>query len=428
MNLLTGYLLPSATFSLVLFSIYWVWMRRDTFFKINRFYLLGIIVVSVVLPLVPSGWASGATTGRSEIMLDAIQITGGRIRQTIENHFLLLNFLQWLYWTGVCFFLARFIVQVGRIWLLIRRFGIKKENGMNLVLMDNQGTPFSFFNILFLPTDKPADEKWRVILSHERVHMAQRHTIDIVLSSVYCSFNWFNPIAWILIKELRTTHEFLADLGVLHGGILKNFYYKVMLDVLVGHRGESIANYFNVSLIKKRIVMMTKAKSGRWAMGKSLLALPAVLLVMALFSPARVISVPNSNPQTPTPPPQEQKQAFKAVEVMPAFPGGEEARIKFMMENLKYPQDAMKKGISGKVFVSFIVKADGSITDVKILRGIGGGCDEEAMRVVKLMPKWKPGMSKGVPADVIFNLPVTFALEKDKKASPSDKASTPEKK
>jgi TonB family protein len=103
---------------------------------------------------------------------------------------------------------------------------------------------------------------------------------------------------------------------------------------------------------------------------------------------------------------------------MPSFPGGDEARIKFLIENIKYPEAAKKNNIQGTVFVNFIITADGSVTDVKILRGVGGGCDEEAMRVIKLMPKWNPGMEKGKLVDVIFNLPVKFALDSHKKEEP----------
>ena len=193
---------------------------------------------------------------------------------------------------------------------------------------------------------------------------------------------------------------------------------------------------------------MTKKKSRAWAGSKMLIALPALL---ALFFTLNTRSFSNSmalskadSPVTltkatsPAPPPapaplvQEKKEKQKAgsgnrkdteghftvVEKMPVFPGGEEARARFMVDNIKYPAAAMKNGVQGKVFVSFLVKADGSVTDVKVLRGIGSGCDEEAMRVVKMMPKWQPGESKGKPVDVIFNIPVKFVLDSDKKDKP----------
>jgi protein TonB len=107
---------------------------------------------------------------------------------------------------------------------------------------------------------------------------------------------------------------------------------------------------------------------------------------------------------------EEETQIFQVVETMPTFPGGDAARIKYLQNNLKYPTMARESGIQGKVFVTFVVEKDGSITDVKVLRGIGGGCDEEAVRVIKNMPKWKPGKQRGKPVRVQFNMPIVFKL------------------
>ncbi len=134
-----------------------------------------------------------------------------------------------------------------------------------------------------------------------------------------------------------------------------------------------------------------------------------------------------NKPSTELPPPEEEikieetktevieqaapAEIFTVVEEQPAFPGGEEARIKFLQDNIKYPEEAKELGVQGKVFVTFVVEVDGSITDVKVLRGIGAGCDEEAIRVVKSMPKWVPGKQRGVPVRVQFNLPIKFTLQ-----------------
>ncbi len=107
---------------------------------------------------------------------------------------------------------------------------------------------------------------------------------------------------------------------------------------------------------------------------------------------------------------QEEAQIFTVVESMPSFPGGEEARIKYLNDNIKYPQMARESGIQGRVFVTFVVERDGSVTDVKVLRGIGGGCDEEAVRVIQNMPKWIPGKQRGKPVRVQFNMPILFKL------------------
>jgi protein TonB len=106
----------------------------------------------------------------------------------------------------------------------------------------------------------------------------------------------------------------------------------------------------------------------------------------------------------------EEEQIFTIVEEMPSFPGGEAELFKYLGKNIKYPEMANSAGISGVVYVTFVVDKDGKIKDVKVLRGIGGGCDEEAVRVVKNMPAWKPGKQRGKSVTVQYNLPIRFTL------------------
>jgi periplasmic protein TonB len=103
-------------------------------------------------------------------------------------------------------------------------------------------------------------------------------------------------------------------------------------------------------------------------------------------------------------------EIFTVVEESPSFPGGDEARIRFLTENIKYPQIARESSISGTVYVTFVVERNGNVTDVRVLRGIGGGCDEEAVRVIKAMPNWSPGKQRGKPVRVQFNMPIKFTL------------------
>ena len=107
---------------------------------------------------------------------------------------------------------------------------------------------------------------------------------------------------------------------------------------------------------------------------------------------------------------EDEAQIFTVVESMPGYPGGEAARIKYLNNNIKYPQMARESGIQGRVFVTFVVEKDGRVTDVRVLRGIGGGCDEEAIRVIQNMPNWQPGKQRGKPVRVQFNMPILFKL------------------
>lgn len=104
-------------------------------------------------------------------------------------------------------------------------------------------------------------------------------------------------------------------------------------------------------------------------------------------------------------------QVYIVVEAMPEFPGGEAAMIKFITKNIEYPRMAKKTGISGRVFLTFVVERDGSISDVQVLRGIGGGCDKEAIRVINMMPYWNPGKQHGKPVRVQYQMPITFTLQ-----------------
>ena len=129
-------------------------------------------------------------------------------------------------------------------------------------------------------------------------------------------------------------------------------------------------------------------------------------------APSMEIDVPTTEAVQPQTleyvPPQD---IFTVVEEQPLFPGGDEARIEFLMRNIKYPESAKDIGIQGKVYLSFVVETDGSISQIIVLRGIGGGCDEEAIRVVSMMPKWEPGKQRGKPVRVQFNLPIKFTLQ-----------------
>jgi len=107
---------------------------------------------------------------------------------------------------------------------------------------------------------------------------------------------------------------------------------------------------------------------------------------------------------------EEEAAIFTVVESMPDFPGGDAARIKYLNDNINYPQMARESGIQGRVFVTFVVEKNGAVTDVRVLRGIGGGCDEEAVRVIKNMPKWNSGKQRGKPVRVQFNMPILFKL------------------
>ena len=146
--------------------------------------------------------------------------------------------------------------------------------------------------------------------------------------------------------------------------------------------------------------MITKNKKANGLWWRLLATLSVLAIMFTINTTAMAQNKKTSN-----------DKVFEKVEDMPEFPGGEQAMMDFVSKNVVYPKEAQEKGISGRVMVSFIVEKDGSVNEVKIVRGIGGGCDEEAVRVVKAMPKWKPGKEKGKPVRVSYMMPIFFKLQ-----------------
>lgn len=140
--------------------------------------------------------------------------------------------------------------------------------------------------------------------------------------------------------------------------------------------------------------------------------LPLLTLLCATPLSAQVVlDEIDAPPAVANEPVQSPDEPLVIVEVMPEFPGGQEAMFKYISNELKYPEEAKETGVQGRVYVTFVVERDGRITEVKVLRGIGSGCDEEAVRVVKGMPNWTPGTQAGKAVRVRYNLPIRFSLD-----------------
>lgn len=180
--------------------------------------------------------------------------------------------------------------------------------------------------------------------------------------------------------------------------------------------------FFHISQLKQRIQMLTKPGSPRHALWRYALVLPlAGVLLMCTQVEKEMDQVVKGKEKLDqslklT---QVKGEIFMVVEQQPEFAGGMKELGKYLGENIRYPKEAQKANAQGRVFVSFVVTKKGDIADVNILKGIGYGCDEEAIRVVSRMPNWKPGSQSGIPVNVKFNLPINFALE-DEKETPSD--------
>jgi TonB family protein len=424
MNNLLSYLVQSGISLALFYGIFWLFMRNDTSFLTSRLYLLFSAVFSMIIPFITIKIPVQASTSNYVYLLEAVVITPGELTKSISSN-QNLNQLWWLvYFAGAGFVLIRFLIQLFRLGWMIQKFGVIKSDQLNIVKTNQDNSAFSFLNFIFLGSNITDPKQLDKIIAHEKMHMRQKHSIDLILLEFLTVVQWFNPFIWFCKSTIRNLHEYLADQGVLLDGFSKADYQQMLVNQTFGIQYNYVTNHFNQSLIKRRFIMMSKNQKNRFQYFKAMVVLPVSMIMVLFFS---ISVVPDLIAQETTKPEKKQKEStlveqssqneevFVVVEDMPQYPGGEEARIKFMIENIKYPEEARKKGVEGTVYVTFVIEKDGTINSIKILRGIGSGCDEEAIRVISLMPKWKPGMQDGKTVRFQFNMPIKFSLDKGEK-------------
>ena len=432
------YILKSAACLAVFYLFYKLLMSRDTFHRFNRFALLGLLVLSSLLPLVEASVNSPAAVQETMLTLEQlllladIQPEGESMAAATPSATVLwLRAALLVYLTGIVFFIVRNLCSLARLGRLIRQgkrealdsyLPDRKEKNVRLVVHDHDIAPFSWMHWIVIAR-KDLEENGREILIHELAHIRNRHSWDLLLADLCIFVQWFNPAAWLQKQELQNIHEYEADETVLREGVNARNYQMLLIKKAVGTRLYSMANSFNHSSLKKRITMMLKEKSNPWARAKYLYILPLAALAVTAFARPEVSAVadeisavkviapavhdsiqPNVQPAVAAP--------SSALDQMPEFPGGMEALNTYLRNNIRYPQEAQKAGIQGRVIIQFIVSKDGSITDAEVVESVDPQLDAEGLRLIKNMPRWKPGMRKGQAIRVKQTLPIRFAFTK----------------
>lgn len=426
MNDLMIHLLKSSCCMAALFLFYLLFLRRETFFQINRFFLLSIPLVSLLIPFIPAFSPASPSAIVFQAMLDPVLIMPESVQQSGDPVLSVTSLVMFLIGAGTCIMMLRLTFQIVHLFVMAAKGDRELTNNIPITRIPGNAGPFSFFNMIFLPRSVTDPGTIQTILLHEQVHIRQRHSADLILTELWTALFWFNPFIWLIRREIKTIHEYLADQGVIRNGIPVNGYRELIVTESTGIKDYLIVNAFNVSPLKKRLIMMTKKVSSPWATGKVALVIPLIAVLVLLFSAVtestaatqdknkKVVKSENPStplpPDAPPPPPPPSKNPKDTPDVMPKYPGGEEAMIDFLVKNIKYPEKAMKDSVQGKVFVQFKVDKDGSIKEIKLLRGIGYGCDEEAVRVIKMMPKWEPALKDGKPVQAEMALPIKFKL------------------
>lgn len=436
------------------YLFYKLLLSRDTFHAFNRATLLLLMLLSLVLPFVSLSIDEPTVVNNGMVQVEQLLVAGVSGEEAQPASLTLVQVLFMVYMAGVVVSVGREIVSLAGLYRLISDRGrMTTDDGIRIIVIDGDVAPFSWFNNIVI-SRSDYESGCREILIHEMAHISRHHSLDILLCNVLLIFQWFNPAVWLLRRELRNIHEYEADEAVLASGANAAEYQLLLIRKAVGERLFSMANNLNHNSLKKRITMMLTKRSNPWNRVKVLLTVPVAAVAVVAFatpkaeslsreieheSDAIVSSVVKSTSDKAALVAQGKTSGeetvnvmgraddtliandlqrvtstdddvYEVVEKMPKFPGGGAELMKYLSSNIKYPVEAHKAGIQGRVVVSFVVNKDGTVKDAKIVRSVDKSIDAEALRVISAMPKWQPGYQDGKAVSVRYTVPVTFRL------------------
>ncbi|WP_321515634.1 TonB family protein [Marinifilum fragile] len=483
------------------------------------------IVLAVFLPLVKIPYTVLVEASSVNVLNDLSVdkwITGTIPEGISENRtsYDIPQLLMRIYLSISLVLLIRSSIKVWQIWSMIKGKEFIVKDNCKVILLDEKIPAFSFFGYVVISREEFENEALRNIFIHEKVHALQKHWIDLLLVEILSIIFWVNPFVWLFQIAIKQTHELLADDGVIARGFGIGQYQAILINQLMGAEVVGLANNFNHSINKKRMIMMSKEKSPKIRRYKLLLMIPVVAAVLVFNMKAikvqaqdvEIVEIQNKetvkisglilaennkptagvailveNSTIGTVSDSDGKfeldvvkdanikisyvgfqtkkmavedfilngnkennyflkikiksqkgeilpaegndwsskgetknkkfdpdEVFVIVEKMPQFPGGRTALKKFIKESTVYPKIAKENGIKGRVFVTFIITKEGKIGKTRVVRGVDPSLDKEAIRVIKSMPDWTPGMQNGVAVNVSYTFPVNFGAGKEK--------------
>ena len=475
MNELLLYTIKSAFVLGILYVPYTLLLRKEDFFRFNRLTLLGILALSIGLPLCNIHALSAdnqpvvhaAQLQMIEIGIPIMQMadeTDGPSHTSSPTWFQVASLIFLL---GMMTVLFLRLIQMGKMGSEIRKGSLwhSVEDGVDIHCHAGAVAPYSWLHHIVISLEDYEKNGHEIIL-HEKGHIHNLHSFDILLLTLVEMLQWWNPLVYMLGMSLRDVHEYEADDYVLHQGVSLRDYQNLLIRKAVGASSYTFANNFNHSLTKKRITMMCKKKSNPWMRSKALYAVPMVAIALSAFATPAFVNpiekdmesggtssltegkVTNNFPIGQT---DQQKKKGTAkmkgdkvldtCDKLPEFEGVQEQLMKLLQANVRYPETAQSMGVQGRIVVEFIVEKDGSVSDVKVckkditpslesatvityadeedkpkpteeeLRKATKALEEETIRVARLTSgKWTPGEQDGQKVRVKFSLPLTFRL------------------
>ncbi len=443
-----------AIYMIAFYLVYSILLSRDTSYGRNRVFILLSLLSALILPLV-----SLQTTKPLDIqffgkILSEVFVTASANTNKALNHGLsstgMIQLIYLIYIIVAFLFIFKLLIDLLNLLFLIIRH---RDEGSRIIRFHGFKTcGFSAMGYIFINTRLSSEDAGDII-SHEQNHLKQNHFIDIIFIEIIKAFQWFNPVVYLFNRSLRAIHEYQADQECLSSGVPVVNYQSLLLSQVFKSKAFNLTNSFsNPSLIKKRIVMMTKKRTSTIASVKMLIVVPVAGIVFLAISAYR--EIPNSSvkqiipvivtqnsssvskselmpPPPPPPPPQSSEikdnvkvakevkmnesdpepEPFVVVEEMPMFPGGEKALQQYIADHTEYPEVAKENNIQGKVIVRFCVTPKGGVSQVSVLKGVDPELDNEAIRVVNTLPTFIPGKQGGKPVPVWYMVPIEFTMK-----------------
>ncbi|MEX2513996.1 MAG: M56 family metallopeptidase [Cyclobacteriaceae bacterium] len=416
MNTLFTYLLECSICLTVLLAFYQVFLSRNTFFAWNRAYLLVSILGSFTFPILtlPMPLLAGNEFlfQPLDFQLPELVLVGTQDNELAKPGISLMEGLTGLYLIGLLVSLIRLIMGFKDLHFKTK-ISEKFQNGDFTLHVHPTFEPSSFFRNIFLPDYDNNSEEHQLIIAHEAAHANYYHSLDLLLFQLVKIILWFYPFMKTLEGTLTTVHEYQVDQKMTHKHP-KEEYASLLLKLLRPVvASKAIIHHFNQFQIKKRLMMMNRPKTQWLALSKYVLAILLFGMLFVSYSCEFQEEEPNLNQKenNDISGRLERSEIFDVVEEMPSPQGGMEGWNKYLSENLVYPASAKEKGVEGTVYLSFTVTKTGELRDVNILRGIGGGADEAAMKVIRNSPKWNPGRQRGQEVAVKMRVPIRFKLD-----------------
>ncbi|UTN05657.1 M56 family metallopeptidase [Flavobacterium bizetiae] len=404
------YLLKSGILLLVFYAVYKLWLENEKMFRFNRIYLLGSLFFSFVIPLQLFSFEPLFQNDLSTVQLEGIAIRTNRV--VLNN----AHIMQDIFDTSIKIYVLVTIVLAFHFTLNLILFSRKLKskniqfiNGKKVILVEESILPHSFWNAIFI--NKNEFEKGKIpseLIAHEKAHLDQKHTLDILFIEIFQIVFWFNPLLLFYKKAIKLNHEFLADEVVnIQFQSVRN-YQNLLLDFASNKNTVALASNINYLITKKRLLMMTKKESPIKIVLKVFSVGVMYALLLFVFS-TKATAQKGSNKADVK---DKDLYTMANIEKLPEFPGGLTEFYKFIGKKFKMPEEAQKNKLEGKAYMQFIIEKDGSLSDIKTLQDPGYGIGDEATRVLKLSPKWTAATQEGKPVRVMYSLPITIQSNK----------------